>query len=101
MPAAVKAAWSYNISDSNVRRSRTTKAPGRHPSGGPRSQLPETNEPWGQVTIRGDAEDNVAVATFVVGLRDSGLFRRVELKSCARSPSGGSELRSYVLECEL
>ena len=62
---------------------------------------PEQQERWGLVIIRGNALDNLAVATFVAGLRDSGLFRNVELKSCIRSSSGGQETRSYVLECEI
>jgi hypothetical protein len=70
-------------------------------SGGPQKPAPEKNEPWGRVSIRGDAMDNVTVATFVVGLRDSGLFRHVELKSCVRSPTGGREIRCYVLECDI
>jgi hypothetical protein len=70
-------------------------------SSGPQKPLPEKDELWGRVTIRGEAMDNVAVATFVVGLRDSGLFRRVELKSCVRSPAGGRGIRSYDLECDI
>ncbi len=53
------------------------------------------------MTVSGNALDNVAVATFVVGLRDSGLFRHVELKSSLRSLDGKREVRSYVLECEI
>jgi hypothetical protein len=62
---------------------------------------PAEDEPWGRLTVRGDALDNLAVATFVVGLRDSGVFRHVELKSCNRSLVAGHESRSYLVECDL
>jgi hypothetical protein len=62
---------------------------------------PEPDELWGCMIVRGDAVDNVAVATFVVGLRDSGVFRRVELKSCIRSLAAGRESRNYLVECDL
>jgi len=62
---------------------------------------PEKRESWGCVTIGGSAVDNVAVATFVVGLRDSGLFRNVELKSSLRALDGKREIHCYVLECEI
>ncbi len=70
-------------------------------AGKPPQPAAEKHDSWGQVTIRGNALDNLAVATFVAGLRDSGLFRNVELKSCVRASSGGKETRSYVLECEI
>ena len=69
--------------------------------GDPKRLVPDRQDSWGCATILGDAMDNVAVATFVVGLRDSGLFRKVELKSCLRSPTAGREIRSYLLECEI
>lgn len=59
------------------------------------------SEAWGSATIRGEATDNVAVATFVAGLRDSGLFRQVELKSCLRSPTSGRETRCYIVQCDI
>jgi hypothetical protein len=67
----------------------------------PPNPTPPKNDSWGSVTIRGDAVDNLAVATFVVGLRDSGLFRNVELKSCLRAPTPGRPIRTYLLECDL
>jgi Tfp pilus assembly protein PilN len=70
-------------------------------SGKAQQPEPEKQEPWGCVTVSGSALDNVAVATFVVGLRESGLFRHVELKSSLRSLDGKREICSYVLECEI
>ena len=61
----------------------------------------QNTEPWGLVTLEGEALDNVAVATFVVSLRDSGLFRRVELKSSVGKKSAHEQLRSYLLECDI
>jgi hypothetical protein len=84
------------------RKDRPETEGGKSPAPGhPRTPPPEKREPWGCVTIKGSALDNVAVATFVVGLRDSGLFRQVELKSCLQLPNGGGETRSYILECEI
>ena len=64
---------------------------------------PETaSTPWASVTFKGDAKDNLSVATFVVGLRDSGLFRRVELKSSLGTKSDDDEkTRSYWLKCDI
>jgi hypothetical protein len=84
------------------RKDRPQTEDGKSPGpAAPRTPAPEKQEPWGCVTIQGNALDNVAVATFVVGLRDSGLFRHVELKSCIRSPSSGREIQCYILECEI
>jgi hypothetical protein len=41
------------------------------------------------------------VATFVVGLRDTGLFRRVELISSVGGPSAKSNLHAFSLECDI
>lgn len=56
---------------------------------------------WGTVVIEGEALDNLAVATFVVQLRDSGMFRRVELKSTQGTTTATGSLRSYVVECQI
>ena len=45
--------------------------------------------------------DNVAVATFVVNLRECGLFRRVELKSSVGNSSADEQVRTYLLECDI
>lgn len=84
------------------RKEQTRTTAGGSPGlGSPQASRPETREAWGAATLQGSAVDNVAVSIFVVGLRDSGLFRRVELKSCVRSSEGGRETRRYILECEI
>jgi hypothetical protein len=80
------------------------EGPAKRPAAGQAGPTPpsaETAEPWGAVTIEGQASDNVAVATFVVSLRESGLFRRVELKSSVGKTSADGELRTYQLECDI
>ena len=59
------------------------------------------DSPWATVSFNGDALDNLAVATFVVALRDSGVFRRVELQSSVESKAADTETRSYSLECDI
>lgn len=61
----------------------------------------EKTETWALVTLKGEAADNVAVAQFVVSLRDSGLFRRVELKSSVGKSSADEKLRSYLVVCDI
>jgi hypothetical protein len=58
-------------------------------------------QPWATVSLAGDALDNLAVARFVVALRDSGVFRRVELKSSVGSKASDTETRSFTLNCEI
>lgn len=62
---------------------------------------PKDTGPWAVVTLEGEAVDNLAVATFVVGLRDSGLFRRVELKSSHEKSPTVNAFRSYQIECDI
>ena len=61
----------------------------------------ERKEPSAVVAFEGEALDNVAVATFVVGLRDTGLFRRVELKSSVGKTSADSEVQSFLVQCDI
>ena len=82
------------------RKDRSAEA-GKSPPGNAQKAGPEKQGPWGCVTIGGVALDNLAVATFVVGIRDSGLFRNVELKSSLRALDGKREVCCYVLECEI
>lgn len=68
--------------------------------GGP--QTPAERAPlWAAVTFQGDALDNMAVATFAAGLRDSGLFTRVELKSSLSAKSNEKPHHDFVVECEI
>lgn len=64
-------------------------------------QAAEESQPWARVTFQGKAMDNLAVATFAAALRDTGLFRRVELKSSLGNKSGYTDVRSFLLECEI
>ncbi len=51
------------------------------------------------LSLKGTAADNLAVAEFVVGLRDAGTFDRVELKSAAEGTASRSKTIAYCLEC--
>ena len=66
-----------------------------------RQPLAERTLPWATVTFQGDALDNLAIATFAAGLRDSGLFRRVELKSSLSKKSAEAALHAFVVQCEI
>jgi hypothetical protein len=67
----------------------------------PQQPAEEETRPWAVVTLEGEARDNLAVATFVVALRDTGVFRRVELKSSTGKDSVKPGVRSYLLKCEI
>jgi Tfp pilus assembly protein PilN len=51
------------------------------------------------VSIKGIALDNLAVAQFVVALRQTKAFERVELKASVEHASPGMPARSYLVEC--
>jgi len=51
------------------------------------------------VTITGIALDNLAVARFVVSLRQTGAFDRVDLKSSEEKAPTGQHVCSYTIEC--
>jgi hypothetical protein len=57
------------------------------------------HEPRGVLTLQGAGVDNLSVARFVAALRDSGTFDTVELKSTGVEVMGGTEARSYTVEC--
>ncbi len=71
--------------------------PGGHPT------APAVSRPayCGRLTIDGIGTDNVAIAEFVLGLRESGLFERVDLKSAAASTSRALNVTAYQVECGL
>ena len=52
-----------------------------------------------QLTLKGIAVDDLAVARFIVGLRDSGIFDSVELKSSIRTQVENISAREYSVEC--
>jgi hypothetical protein len=51
------------------------------------------------LSLRGIGTDNVAVAQFVVGLRESGVFQHVDLKSAAENESARTHTTAYQVEC--
>jgi len=51
------------------------------------------------VAIKGIAADNLAVARFVVALRQTKAFQRVDLKSTQEQPYGATRACSYLVEC--
>jgi Tfp pilus assembly protein PilN len=57
--------------------------------------------PTATMTIDGVGADNVAIAEFVLGLRESGAFERVDLKSAAASTTRAGNVTSYQVECGL
>jgi len=52
-----------------------------------------------KLVLKGTAADDLAVAKFIVSLRDSGVFERVELKSSIAEEIEGEKVRRYFLEC--
>lgn len=69
----------------------------------PKKKQETTEEvlPWATVTLEGDALDNLAIATLAAVLRDTGLFRRVELKSSVGKQSGHTAIHSFTVKCEI
>ena len=92
-------------SEGDARAPKNRQAnPGKPPPTGrkgPAEPAAAKTEPWGSIALEGKATDNVAVATFVVNLRESGLFRRVELKSSVGESTADGQVRSYLLECDI
>jgi hypothetical protein len=75
--------------------------PPASPKQAPQEPAAEQETPWASVTFEGEALDNLAIATFVAALRDTGLFRRVELKSSIGSKSPDSRAHAYSVECDI
>jgi hypothetical protein len=79
---------------------KNTGPPGP-PKQEPQEPAAEQETPWASVTFEGEALDNLAIATFVAALRDTGLFRRVELKSSIGSKSPDTQAHAYSVECDI
>ncbi|NQT17617.1 MAG: PilN domain-containing protein [Planctomycetes bacterium] len=77
------------------------KANAKRQQAEPEKPEPRDTGPWAVVTLKGEAVDNVAVATFVVGLRESGLFRRVELSTAHEKRPTRKAFRSYQIDCDI
>jgi hypothetical protein len=52
------------------------------------------------LTLQGTGVDNQSVAKFVVNLRQSQMFHRVDLKSSVRGRMALSDVQRFVVECE-
>lgn len=52
-----------------------------------------------RLTLKGIALDDLAVAQFIVALRDTGVFNAVELKSSLVTQLEGGQAREYFVEC--
>jgi len=83
------------------RRTETARPQSRKSKGESPPPAAKKAEPWATVTFKGDALDNLAIATFAAGLRDAGLFRRVELKSSVGKKASLPAVRSFVVECDI
>ena len=58
-------------------------------------------DPEAVLTIEGDALDNLAIAKFAAALRDTGIFREVELKSSVGKSSANLSIHSFIVRCEI
>lgn len=91
------------IAFANPQPTRQARQPKRgRQKGTPKPTAEEAPKPEVKVTSRlvlqGVASDNLAVAKFVVALRESGAFDTVDLKS-SMGASIRSRLRTYRIEC--
>ncbi len=83
---------------------RPTQSDQRRRKGKDSGKKQETTEevlPWATVTLEGDALDNLAIATLAAVLRDTGLFRRVELKSSVGKQSAHTAVHCFTVKCEI
>ena len=58
-------------------------------------------DPGAVLVVEGDALDNLAIARFAAALRDTGLFREVELKSSVGKSSPVLPIHSFIVRCEI
>ena len=59
------------------------------------------DDPDAVLSIEGDALDNLAIAKFAAALRDTGLFRDVELKSSVGKSTPNLPIHSFIMRCEI
>jgi hypothetical protein len=67
----------------------------------PPAKIAERRSESARLTLEGIGVDNVAIAEFIVGLRESGAFERVELKSAAAGVTRAGSVTAYKVECGL
>ena len=87
-----------NVQNLNLHTIERTSAQHDENTSGDRKAKPET-EPRMQLDLAGYAVDDIAVASFVAGLRDAGVFESVELKSSGSQIREEQEARQYELAC--
>ena len=73
--------------------------PAGHPAKKDGNASSQPNSGAAMVAIKGIAADNLAVARFVVALRQTKAFQRVDLKSTQEQPYGAKRVCSYLVEC--
>jgi len=56
---------------------------------------------WGRIAVKGESLDNIAIAAFATALRNTGVFRQVELKSSMEKKSSDAKTRSFALQCDI
>jgi hypothetical protein len=71
------------------------------PADQPASTNLRSAEPEAVLTISGDALDNLAIAKFAAALRDTRIFRDVELKSSVGKASRELPIHSFIVRCEI
>lgn len=73
------------------------------PAEGEKNAKPENQPPKpvlsATATIKGIATDNLSVARFVVALRQTRAFERVDLKASEENQTDGRPFRSFTVEC--
>lgn len=62
--------------------------------------VPVSARPISMLSLHGIADNDRVLASFVSGLRNSGVFEQVDLKSSSQSPGVGPSNRSYQLDCK-
>jgi len=80
-------------------RSTVSAAPGN--TAGQPGQSEQTEIETLVMTVKGIGTDNLMVSRFVVALRDSQVFDKVDLKSSMGTTGQTRGLRSFVVECTL
>lgn len=79
--------------------SRTLKPVAPSPDKSPKIPAPASPAEVVVMSLDGVAADNLSISQFVVTLRDTGMFSRVDLKSTALGASQTPTARSYLIEC--
>ncbi len=89
------------VSPTQIVQTVTENKPASNPAAGPTGSAPTTTRNVDRVQLRIDAlgVDDLAVARFVAGLREAGVFETVALKSSIRAEKHPGECRQFSVEC--